>query len=103
MKQPHRPFQRERLPTVRELVEVIRTMPYAVERCIHIHRDKQPQPLDEAWIDVLGVWVDFDGRRYSADLGRGFAYPKGLDAWRIRRAIRYWRRTMGVAYERIAK
>lgn len=89
-------FQRERMPTVAEIVEVIRTMPYHVERCVHVHRDRPNEPLDEVFIDVLSVWVDFDGRRYSADRGRGFATPRGFQAWRLRRAISHWRKENNV-------
>lgn len=89
------PFQRTRLPTVGEIVEVIRTMPYHVARVQRYHRDGPTEQLDEVYIDVIGVWADFDGRRYSADLGRGYGYPRGWQAWRLRRAIRRWRKRSG--------
>lgn len=107
-----------RLPTPGEIVEVIYKMPDEVERCIYAGpcrpmqfsdmmecgtcrlkwdvNDPAPpkcgRELNEVWIDFIGVWVDFDGKRYSGDQGRGYAYPGWFDAWRIRRALRWWMR-----------
>lgn len=77
-----------RLPTVSEIIEVITKMPYEVERCRFIHRDKPATFTDEVYIQFIGVWVNLDGKRYSGDLGRGFYYPGWYDAWRLRRALR---------------
>ena len=83
------PFSsRHRLPTVAEIISVIRSMPYHCEQCVHVGHG----PLDEMFIDVLGVWVDFDGKTYSGDCARGFDYPGWYDAWRLRRAIQRWKR-----------
>lgn len=85
-------FQGDRLPTVGEIVEVIRTMPYHVERCVYLRRGSPPELLDEVFIDVIGVWANFDGTRYSADRARGHVRPGWFGAWRLRRAIRWWLR-----------
>ena len=88
-------FQKERLPTVGEIIEVVRTMPYHVERCVHVKRDGPNTFLDEVFIDVLGIWVDFNGRWYRGDRARGFYYPGWFQAWRLRRNLRRCGKRMG--------
>lgn len=106
-------FQRDHMPTAAHVLEVIKTMPHEVEPCVYVpcrghqsgdtfscdtcnrkwdYGDQPPKPLrcevGEVWIDLMGVWVQYDGRFIAADLNRGRIYPNWFMAWRLRRAIR---------------
>lgn len=90
------PGRTERLPSVDILILTLDLTPDEADQCVHVHRDKPAERLSELWIDKLGVWVRFDGFSYSGDLGRGYAYPGRWDRWRLRRAIRRWRKRRNV-------
>ncbi len=69
--------------------------PQKVHRCYHIHRDKPREPLNEGWIQGQGLWFDFDGKKISGDMGRGYDYPGFWDRRRIRQATARWAKHVG--------
>lgn len=47
---------------------------------------------EEIWIPGLATWVRADGFSFCGDARRGYAYPGRIERWRIRRAVKVFRR-----------
>lgn len=107
-------FQQDRMPTLAEVIEVLRTFPHHVERCRHTPcrgrqfsddfycvtcrrtwdiGDQPPYPdrcyTTDVWLDLMGVWIEIDGSQFSADQARGTCRPGWFGRWRLRRAVQY--------------
>ncbi len=101
------------MPTPAQVAEVIRTMPYEVERCRYVpcrrrqvsemydcttcdrHWDvgdlpngRPGQPCEDGtlWIEFLGVWIRMSDWSYSGDRARGRVTPGFWGRRTIRRA-----------------